>query len=410
MKTSKPSIAQSIQADQEPRRFRELRELLSKSASPRGFKKALTTPHAAGGDPNRGDEPGFGDETVDPVEFPLAPDHRPPAGSNRKVNDGSRYRRSDSEAKTNAIPNLDFLDDPPPNNGILVIAMAGARDVLMAASAAAERVTLAMDGRVLARTVLDRFHLYHDGMPQLTWKENNHAVTTWPSLELYVPGEKFQPGPLILVGPRPTVNLKAFADTVARICRELGITSLVHLQATVGNCSHNRPVPVAAEGVSPEYGGEVNDRLRRMRASAQPSGPAAVSQDGAVLHSAISAGIPLLSIGAVSPAYFQFCPDLRVAYRLATVIRDVAGLPADLDLSELAGQAASYAGNLALLESRDPMIQAMARSVEEDMDRREAQAEESSAAPVTGLEPGDEQAMTDDIEAFLRNQREAEGG
>ena len=258
----------------------------------------------------------------------------------------------------------------------------------------------ATDSEPFAATEIDRFHLYGARTPEVKERMESRTAISWPQLEFYHPGAAHRPGPLFLTGPRPDINMMAFVRLLGEVCRELGVRHIVNMTSGYGNSVHTRPVVISALGNGEdEPGGEVDRETRRMKDLVNPQEGTWPLEDAGMLQAALTGGVGYLAVCGHVPGYLSFAPDQRVAAELARRVRDAAGLEVSLERAE--EEARDFTERLEWLTERDPMLQMMTRSAEAHEDQALRRAEE--------LAPGDEGAMSDDIERFLRQERESNG-
>jgi proteasome assembly chaperone (PAC2) family protein len=187
------------------------------------------------------------------------------------------------------------LDDP--HDLIAPVVLAAFDGWVDAGSAATTALgILAEDAAVVATFDADRLFDYRARRPPLEIVDGRLTELTWHELVLRR-ARLADRDVLVLVGPEPDYQWRAFCASVVELCRDLGVAEWISLGAIPAAVPHTRPVPI--------LGTEASPGLLRGEVMAGPAGTLRVpSALVSALELEVSAvGIPALGYFAQVPHY-----------------------------------------------------------------------------------------------------------
>jgi proteasome assembly chaperone (PAC2) family protein len=275
------------------------------------------------------------------------------------------------------------LDSP-----VLVLGMEGWIDAGLGGGGAMGHLLDAIPTEVLATFDGDQLLDLRSRRPAVRITDGVLGGLTWPEIELRVGQDPAGRDVLILIGPEPDMQWRAFVSAVVSLATDLGTRLVVGVGAFPAPVPHTRPLRLAAVATD----SELAEKVGFMPGSLEvPAGIHAALQEGFG-----AAGIPAVGIWARVPHYVATMPYPAASAALVECLATVAGL--DLDATDLHDAAA-------LARSRIDDIIAASEEHAEMVHQLEASAEaEANVAPIdlSELPTGDE--LADELERFLRGE------
>ena len=278
------------------------------------------------------------------------------------------------------------LDSP-----VLVLGMEGWIDAGLGGGGAMGYLLDAIPTEVMATFDGDQLLDLRSRRPAVRITDGVLSGLTWPEIELRVGRDPAGRDVLILTGPEPDMQWRAFVSSVVSLALDLGTRLVVGVGAFPAPVPHTRPVRLAAVATD----SELAEKVGFMPGSLEvPAGIHAALQEGFG-----EAGIPAVGMWARVPHYVATMPYPAASAALVECLATVAGL--DLDATDLHDAAA-------LARSRIDDIIAASEEHAQMVHQLEASAEaaeaEANVAPInlSELPTGDE--LADELERFLRGE------
>jgi len=275
------------------------------------------------------------------------------------------------------------LDSP-----VLVLGMEGWIDAGLGGGGAMGHLLDAIPTEVMATFDGDQLLDLRSRRPAVRITDGVLSGLTWPEIELRVGQDPAGRDVLILTGPEPDMQWRAFVSAVVSLATDLGTRLVVGVGAFPAPVPHTRPVRLAAVATD----SELAEKVGFMPGSLEvPAGIHAALQEGFG-----EAGIPAVGMWARVPHYVATMPYPAASAALVECLATVAGL--DLDATDLHDAAA-------LARSRIDDIIAASEEHAQMVHQLEASAEaEANVAPInlSELPTGDE--LADELERFLRGE------
>ena len=278
------------------------------------------------------------------------------------------------------------LDSP-----VLVLGMEGWIDAGLGGGGAMGYLLDAIPTEVMATFDGDQLLDLRSRRPAVRITDGVLSGLTWPEIELRVGQDPAGRDVLILTGPEPDMQWRAFVSAVVSLATDLGTRLVVGVGAFPAPVPHTRPVRLAAVATN----SELAEKVGFMPGSLEvPAGIHAALQEGFG-----EAGVPAVGMWARVPHYVATMPYPAASAALVECLATVAGL--DLDATDLHDAAA-------LARSRIDDIIAASEEHAQMVHQLEASAEaaeaEANVAPInlSELPTGDE--LADELERFLRGE------
>ena len=143
------------------------------------------------------------------------------------------------------------LDPDRPELGgvVLVQALDGFIDAGGARKLAAQHLLDTLSGKVIARFDHDQLFDYRARRPIMVFAKDHWQSYDAPELALHLLHDAAGKPFLLLAGPEPDVQWERFVAAVEQLCKVLGVTRSIGLNAIPMGLPHTRPVGVIAHGV-----------------------------------------------------------------------------------------------------------------------------------------------------------------
>lgn len=288
----------------------------------------------------------------------------------------------------------------------VVAAFTGWNDAADAASIAVKHLVESTGATPLADIDPEEFTDFATVRPHVRLGDGHTRHIVWPTVSMW--SVSMETTDLILVlGPEPALRWKTFCRQIIGVAQTYQATSIISLGALLADVPHRRPTQVI--GTSSDENLIDRHDLSRSRYEG-PTGIVGVLNDAAT-----KVGLPTASLWAAVPAYAAQIPSPKAASalieRLANIV-DCDPLTLLLDsqieqyesqIDDLISQDANLASYLDRLETMD----------DDDYDEDEDFSDDDDAAPTLHIEPSslsdepvDSDALMEEVERFLRSQRE----
>ena len=279
---------------------------------------------------------------------------------------------------------FELLDTPTLRKPVLVLALEGWIDAAGAARGARQLLVEVGAGRRLALFDTDRLLDHRSRRPTLRLVDGVASGLVWPNLELSLLEGINGAELLLLHGPEPDHEWRAFAAAVGGLGQRLGISMVVGLGAYPAAVPHTRPTRLSCTAGSAEMAA----RLEVVTASAEvPAGAQAVVEAEAAAN-----GVPTIGLWAQVPHYLSAGPYPSATLALLAGVTELTS--AVLDTGPLAGRALAARSRIDELVARNPEHVAMIEKLESAYD--------DLHEPGAQLPSGEDLAA--ELEAFLRTQ------
>lgn len=277
------------------------------------------------------------------------------------------------------------LDEP-----VLIMAMEGWIDAGFGALNAMAAVRQSIETEPVITFDGDMLIDYRSRRPTMKIENGINTGLTWPTIELRAGTDAGGRDVLLLVGPEPDQQWRAFTTAVCELASSFGVRLAVALGAFPGPAAHTRPVRLSATATTPELAAQVGYM------------PGAIEVPAGI-HGALERGLDLVGIPAVGiwarvPMYVAGSAYPAASVALVESLMRLTGLT--IDLTELRTAEGLARQRIDQLISQSDEHRAMVAGLEQQVD-----AEVQEPGPTMSLEnlpSGDEIAA--ELERFLRGE------
>ncbi len=292
------------------------------------------------------------------------------------------------------------LDTP-----VLVMAPEGWIDAGLGGVGAVGAMLAALDTEVVASFDVDRLLDHRSRRPMSHMLDGVYTDLVWPSLDLLAARDADGRSMLILAGPEPDHQWRAFADAIGELAVMFGVRLAVGLGAFSAGVPHTRTSRLAATATNAELANQLGV------VSGEVQVPAGVV--AAIERRLNTLDIPTVAIWARVPHYAAAMPYPPASLQLLEGLTRVAGIR--VESPELTEAAAATRQHLDEATANSIQHTALVRQLEAQVDADPAEtgvvagAEGAGQAEATeagwGILPtGDELAA--EVERFLKGEQD----
>ena len=270
----------------------------------------------------------------------------------------------------------------------LLIVFSGWADAAEGATSAIKFLQRKLHAKKFADIDPEEFYDFSQTRPHTSRTRDGKRHIQWPANEFsYLTDPSAESGVMVFVGVEPNLKWRTFAKTVAKVARDQGVESVIHIGALLDAVPHTRPVKLSGTASQPK----LNEFLENqgIRAS-NYQGPTGISS--AVMEACINEGMDYTSIWGHTSHYLQAAPNYRVGSILLQIIVKLLNLP--LDLTELQSAATNFNEEVAKAVARDEQISSYVTKLEGQYDEA-----------VAAIEIPDPAELVRDLEQFLRGEQ-----
>lgn len=280
---------------------------------------------------------------------------------------------------------------------ILIAAFSGWNDAGESATSAVRFMFRRWRAPTVAEIEAENFYDFTQARPRVRL-EDGERVLDWPPNKFSahkLEGRDFDV--VLLQATEPHLMWHRYLDAVLTCCREFNISTVITLGALLAEVSHTRPIRVNGSSTDPA--------LREQFEFAAPATPGYEGPTGivgALTQAAQEAGLRTASLWANVPVYLDASPNPKGS--LALLERLNKALNLELRLHDLEVFCARFDAQIAGVVERDPQMAEYARRIEADLPDEDDEPGTASEEPAESDLP-DGQSVVDDLERFLREQR-----
>jgi proteasome assembly chaperone (PAC2) family protein len=298
------------------------------------------------------------------------------------------------------MPAVTVHRELPANLPTMVIAFGGWIDAGEAATGALRHLVHHLAAPCLASMDPEEFFVLTQARPVVQRTADGPREVQWPQSEFFL----WQPpagraGLLLFCGMEPHLKWRTYAQVLLDVAVQCGVQRIVSLGALLAGQPHTRPPRVTGRSTDPAWQALVE--ARGMYRPSRYEGPTGIAT--VVLEAATRRGISHLALMGQAPHYLQGTENPAVIQALLAVVTRVLDL--GLDVSQLDEAVQRFRARCDQTVARDSSVQPHIRQLEQDYDA--ADGEERRALHE---EPRNPAQLIQEVENFLREEREGGGG
>ena len=288
------------------------------------------------------------------------------------------------------MPDIRIRSEPHLQRPLVIAGFAGWNDAGEAASSAVRFMRRRWRTTPFADIDPEEFYDFTQARPVVKL-EKGQRVIEWPANEFSARHIEGNGRDVILLGGvEPHVNWRRFVENIVELCQRHDVSGFVTLGSLLAEVSHAQPVPVGGRASDPELARLLGFNEPRTAGYQGPTGIV-----GVLSETLRARGIETASVWANIPFYVQRAPNPKGALAILERLNEAFGL--ELLLHDLEVFAARFEAQVNSDLEQNPEAAEFARRVIEEAE--DSEPEEEADLP-------DGSAMVDELERFLRRQRD----
>lgn len=286
------------------------------------------------------------------------------------------------------MEHLNIYETPDRKLDKMVVVFTGWADAAEGASSAIKFLQRKLHAKKFADIDPEEFYDFSQTRPHSSRTRDGKRRIHWPANEFsYLTDTDTESGIMVFVGVEPNLKWRTFSKTVARVAREHGVKTVIHIGALLDAVPHTRPVKLSGTASEPKLSEFLESQGIR---SSNYQGPTGISS--AIMDACINEGMDYTSIWGHTSHYLQAAPNHRIGSNLLQVLVKLLDLP--LDLSELISAADMFNEEVAKAVASDEQISSYVTKLEGQYDEA-----------VAAIEIPDPAELVRDLERFLRGEQ-----
>ncbi len=298
------------------------------------------------------------------------------------------------------MDHVEFDREPPVNLTTMVMAFGGWIDAGRAATGALRHLVRDLRATRLACIDPEEFSVLTLERPEVRLRADGSRDIQWPRSEFF----EWRPedggeGLLLFCGPEPHQRWRTYTKAFLGVAERCGVRRIVSLGMLLAGAPHTRPVRVTARSTDPV------DRslLEAWGIYRRPTyeGPTGISS--VVLDAAERLGMQHVGFMGQAPHYLQNSENPAAIEALVTYVARLLHLSPDM--SHFAGAIRDFRTRCDRAVARDRSTREHVRQLEQQYD-----AEASEEPPPLPSGELDSEKLIQDLQDFLRKQREGGAG
>jgi proteasome assembly chaperone (PAC2) family protein len=305
-------------------------------------------------------------------------------------------------------------EEPPLRQPHAILAFGGWIDAGTAGTGAVRHLIASQSTRKLADIDPEEFYSFTDTRPLTSIVAQGERAIHWPRGEFHgavMPPDS--PADLILfAAPEPNLKWRTFAGAILDVLEHAHAQSLITVGSIFGAVHHHAHVPLTGWATDPRLRQQL---LQHNISFTNYEGPTGFVT--ALLAEAQARKLPAAAVMGFASNYIQGVPNPRVSAALLRAVAQLTGLPLPLGELERAGRNLVrqvdrlLADQPELREQVDRMLSLMSAAEPAPAEPEEpASAEPAAPAPDPTVELPSPQAVVRELEEFLKQLRERDGG
>ncbi|MBT99407.1 MAG: hypothetical protein CL902_12405 [Dehalococcoidia bacterium] len=267
----------------------------------------------------------------------------------------------------------------------LVIVFSGWADAAEGATSAVKFLQRKLKSHRFAEIDPEEFYDFSQTRPYSSRTRDGKRRIQWPTNEFsYLTDPSADSGVMVFVGVEPNLKWRTYAKTVAKVAKDNGVESVIHIGALLDAVPHTRPVKLSGTASESNLSEFLEGQGIR---SSNYQGPTGISS--AVMAACIDTGLEYTSIWGHTSHYLQAAPNHRVGSTLLEILLKLLNL--SLDLGELKSAAGVFNEEVEKAVAKDEQISSYVTKLEGQYDEA-----------VAAIEIPDPAELVRDLENFLR--------
>ncbi|MBG92674.1 MAG: hypothetical protein CL792_01650 [Chloroflexi bacterium] len=296
------------------------------------------------------------------------------------------------------IPDIEILSEPQLVKPTVIAAFSGWSDAGEAASSALRFLSKRWKSELFAELDPEEYYDFTQTRPNVKI-ENGERIIEWPANKFsFYRASKESHDFILISGVEPHINWRQFVRNITKLCQAFDVNNFITLGGLLAEVSHNRDIRVGGSATNPELSKLLKFEYPRLPGYQGPTGILSILN-----QSLQENGIETASLWANVPFYIQRSPNPKGALALLRHLNN--SLTLDLSLHDLEVFSARFEAQVAKDLEQNPEAADYARQIEDYSERNEGVFDNFDAS---NEDLPDAEIVVDELEEFLRQQRENE--
>jgi proteasome assembly chaperone (PAC2) family protein len=292
------------------------------------------------------------------------------------------------------MDHVEFDRESPSNLTTMVMAFGGWVDAGQAATGTLRHLVRDLSAARLARIDPEHFFVFTQERPEVRLRPDGERDVHWPRSEFFAwQPESGRDGLLLFCGGEPHQRWRAYTKTFLDVAERCGVKRIVSLGALLAGAPHTRPIRVTARCSDPTWRSVVEAwGIYRRPTYEGPTGITTV-----ILEAAEQRGMSHLGFMGQAPHYLQNTENPAAIQALLTHVARLLQLTPDMS---------SFAEAIQEFRTQCDREVARSKATREHVQQLEQQYDATASEERQALGELDSEKLMQDLQDFLRRQRE----
>jgi proteasome assembly chaperone (PAC2) family protein len=292
------------------------------------------------------------------------------------------------------MDHVEFDREPPSNLATMVMAFGGWVDAGQAATGTLRHLVRDLSATRLARIDPEHFFVFTQERPEVRLRPDGERDVHWPRSEFFAwQPENGGDGLLLFCGGEPHQRWRAYTKTFLDVAERCGVKRIVSLGALLAGAPHTRPIRVTARCSDPTWRSVVEAWGIYRRPTYE--GPTGITT--AILEAAEQRGMSHLGFMGQAPHYLQNTENPAAIQALLAYVARLLHLNPDMS---------SFAEAIQEFRTQCDREVARSKATREHVQQIEQQYDATTSEERQALGELDSDKLMQDLQDFLRRQRE----
>jgi proteasome assembly chaperone (PAC2) family protein len=292
------------------------------------------------------------------------------------------------------MDHVEFDRESPSNLTTMVMAFGGWVDAGQAATGTLRHLVRDLSAARLARIDPEHFFVFTQERPEVRLRPDGERDVHWPRSEFFAwQPESGRDGLLLFCGGEPHQRWRAYTKTFLDVAERCGVKRIVSLGALLAGAPHTRPIRVTARCSDPTWRSVVEAwGIYRRPTYEGPTGITTV-----ILEAAEQRGMSHLGFMGQAPHYLQNTENPAAIQALLTYVARLLQLTPDMS---------SFAEAIQEFRTQCDREVARSKATREHVQQLEQQYDATASEERQALGELDSEKLMQELQDFLRRQRE----
>jgi proteasome assembly chaperone (PAC2) family protein len=292
------------------------------------------------------------------------------------------------------MDHVEFDRESPSNLATMVMAFGGWVDAGQAATGTLRHLVRDLSATRLARIDPEHFFVFTQERPEVRLRPDGERDVHWPRSEFFAwQPENGADGLLLFCGGEPHQRWRAYTKTFLDVAERCGVKRIVSLGALLAGAPHTRPIRVTARCSDPTWRSVVEAwGIYRRPTYEGPTGITTV-----ILEAAEQRGMSHLGFMGQAPHYLQNTENPAAIQALLAYVARLLHLNPDMS---------SFAEAIQEFRTQCDREVARSKATREHVQQLEQQYDATTSEERQALGELDSDKLMQDLQDFLRRQRE----